>query len=109
MEKLCRICRCIEERHGLCTDHREEWIAYASTRPAEQNDAGLDNWIDKKIVYRDKSDYRVAIRDHNAQTVLKTFFVELYMVVHEYDMQDTIFGEKIEELVKAYELDMKAP
>ena len=55
-----------------------------------------------------KADYRVAIKDHNAQTMLKTFFVELHILIHEYDMQDTIFGEKVEELVKAYERDMEA-
>lgn len=106
-QNICHICNRVQERHSLCTQHREEWIAYASTRPAEQNDAGLDNWIDKKIVNKAKADYRIAIKDHNAQAVLKTFFVELDMLTHEYDMQDTIFGEKIADLVKAYELDME--
>ena len=102
----CKICGCEEERHGLCTEHREEWIAYASMRPDEQNDAGLDNWTKTKKLGKAKADYRVAIQDHNVKTMLKTFFVELHMLIHEYDMQDTIFGEKIGDLMRAYEQDM---
>lgn len=52
-------------------------------------------------------DYRTAIRDVNAQGILKTFIAELYLLVTEYDMQDTIFGEKVDELMKSYYADME--
>lgn len=50
--------------------------------------------------------YRAAIRDINAQGVLKTFFAELYMLMHEYDMHDSIFGEKVNDLMNSYHKDM---
>jgi hypothetical protein len=45
----CRICGLPEERDELCAGHREEWIIWASKRPDEQNDAGLDRWMDARV------------------------------------------------------------
>lgn len=52
--------------------------------------------------------WEVAIKDHNVQGVLKTFMVELSMLLHDYDMQDSVFGDEVTKLMKSYEADMRA-
>lgn len=50
--------------------------------------------------------YNVAIKDINAQGVLKTFMMELHLLTCEYDMDHTIFGDKITELMDSFYNDM---
>lgn len=52
--------------------------------------------------------YREVIKDEKAQAILKTFMAELYILLSEYDMIDTIFGDKVEKLMDSWSNDMNA-
>lgn len=45
----CRICAIPEERDGLCSGHREEWIQWAANHPWAQNERRYEWWIESRI------------------------------------------------------------
>lgn len=70
--------------------------------------AELENALKlKEALEKKATDYKIAIRDHNVQSILRTFFSELWILFEDYDMNDTLFGDRVNELIRSYERDMK--
>lgn len=94
----------------VCEPHLQEFRA--------QRDSGIYDfrvWVIKRAPSNlapspspilSSTDFAVAIRDANAQGILKTFMVELDTLLHDYDMQDTIFGEKVSDLMDTWHKEM---
>lgn len=111
----CRIPACPNPKvstHGCCQEHKDEFDAQRDTGYYDFRLWGLMKLgelpPEESTPIEAARDFNVAIRDVNAQAILRTFCVQLGMLMHEYDMQDTIFGEKIQGLMNEYEVAMNA-
>jgi hypothetical protein len=50
--------------------------------------------------------YLIAMRDNNVQAMVRTFLIQLGMLVEDYDAADSVFGAEVVKFIKSWETDL---